>query len=175
MTIVIFSLVILILLFVLVSNFISSYFGAPYSKSQKEIIQKALKSAKLQLNEVFYDLGCGNGEVLLVAEKFGAKSIGYEISPFYYLLAKWRTYGHKNVEVRFRNIDRVDLSKADIIYCYLMPAALKKFGDKFQKELKKSARIISLDFQIKNMRLTEKLKVKNHTIYFYRSLSSSST
>jgi len=168
-TIVIFSLVLLILLFILVSNFISSYFGAPYTKSQKEIIQKALKTAKLKSSDVLYDLGCGNGEVLLIAEKFGVKVIGFEISPFYFLWAKWRTYSHKNVEVRFRNIDRVDLSKADVIYCYLMPAALKKLAGKFIKELKNGARLISIDFQVQNMRLTEKLKVRNHTIYIYGS------
>jgi len=169
MTIIIFLLVISILLFVLVSNFISSYFGAPYSKSDKGIISKALKRAKLKPGEVFYDLGSGNGEVLLIAEKFGVKAIGFEISPFYYLWAKWRTYGHKNVKVRFKNLQRADISKADVVYCYLMPSILRRLVAKFQKELKKTARLISMDFPIKNMHLADKLKVPNHTIYIYSS------
>ncbi len=173
MTIVIFLLVISILLFVLVSNFISSYFGAPYSKSDEGIISQALKKAKLKTGEVLYDLGSGNGEVLLVAEKLGVKALGYEISPFYFLWAKCRTYRHKNIEVRFQNIERLNLSKVDVIYCYLMPSILKKLATKFQKELKKTARLISIDFQIKNMYLTDKLKVQNHTIYIYRSQRTS--
>jgi len=54
-----------------------------------------------------------------------------------------------------------------------MPSILKKLATKFQKELKKTARLISIDFQIKNMYLTDKLKVQNHTIYIYRSQRTS--
>jgi len=188
MTIVIFQLVILILLlFILVSNFTSSYFGSPYLKSRKEIIQKALKTAKLKPGEILYDLGCGNGDVLIEAENIGAKAIGYEISPFYYLWAKMRIFiwrkmytssrwsgksGTVNgrMKIIFQNMVNVNLSKADVVYCYLMPSTLEKLTSKFQKELKKTARLISIDFQIKNMHLIDKLKVQNHTIYLYRSI-----
>jgi len=168
--IIIVSVILLILLFILVSNFLSSYFGSPYLKSKREIIQKVLKTTKLKPGEILYDLGCGKGDVLIEVEKIGAKAIGYEISPFYYLWAKGRTHRHKNIEVRFQNIERLDLSKADVIYCYLMPSILRRLATKFQKELKKTTRLISIDFQIKNMHLADKLKVQNHTIYIYRSI-----
>ena len=163
--------ILLILLFILVSNFWASYVGSPYLKSKKEIIRVALKTAKLKPGEVFYDLGCGNGDVLLAAQKLGAKAVGVEISPFYYFFALARTRG-KNIEIKFQNIKDVEIYNADIVYCYLMPCLLENLAEKFKK-IKKTTRVISVDFPIKELNAVCKEKFKDHIIYIYsrRSLS----
>ncbi len=171
--IVISGIVLLILLFILISNFISSHCGSPYLKSKKEIIKKSLELSGLKKGERFYDLGSGNGDVLIAAAKMGVKAIGTEISPYYYIYSKFRTWGKRNILIFYADIGRIDLSRADIIYCYLMPVMLKKLAPKFKKELKKSARVISIDFQIPDFSLVNKVRYRHQTIYIY-SLSSRS-
>src|SRR5215208_4397136 len=71
-------LFLLILLWVL----IPALYGLPLVSTKTERIRKALKLANLQPNEVFYDLGAGDGRVLFIAvREFGAKAIGIEVGP----------------------------------------------------------------------------------------------
>lgn len=160
-----------------ISNLISVFFGCPYVKTNRDTIKKALKLANIKKNDVFYDLGCGNGDVIIEATKMGAKCVGYEISPYYYILSKIRTSRNKNIEIRFRNIKNVDLKYADVIYCYLLPKFLEKLSPKFQNELKPSARLISIGFPIKNSTFFARLhasvkKVEDHLIFIYKKKSA---
>lgn len=132
-------------------------------------MRRALKLAKIKKGDVFYDLGCGNGDVLQEAAKFDVKVIGFEISPFYFLLSKFRTIYYPNVDVYCRDITKVDLTNADIIYCYLLPKFLKKLGAKFKNELRPGVRVISISFPVKNLKPISRIKYKNHTIYLYKS------
>lgn len=162
-------LMVLVLLLWQVSNFISIFFGSPHVKTRKSIINSALKLADLKKRETFYELGSGSGDVLISAAKFNVHTIGFEISPFYYLYSKLRMLRYKNIDIKFKNILDVDLSYADVIYCYLLPKLLKKLAPKFKHELKKNARIISIGFQIDSLKLFKKIRTNNHTIYIYKS------
>lgn len=150
--------------------------------ANRQVIIKSLKLAKIKKGEIFYDLGCGNGEVLIEAAKLGAKAVGFEISPYYYLWArvriaffktlilytKPRSSGKMYIEIKFRNIFDVGLSKADVIYCYLLPKFLEKLSAKFQKELETGNRLISMGFPIKGMSKYQKFKINNRLIYLYK-------
>lgn len=170
------------------SNLISAIFGSPCVMANKKIIRQALKLAGLKKDEIFYDLGFGNGAVLIEAAKMGAKARGCEISPFYYWYAKIRTFfwgrtipriyssiksgllsqKHKReIILKYANIYNVDLSKADVVYCYLMPRTLEKLARKFKKELKPGSRLISVGFPINNRKPAVKKKFQNHSLYIY--------
>lgn len=173
-----------------ISNLISVFSGSPYVMMDKDVIRQALKLAKLRKGEIFYDLGCGNGDVLIQAAKMGANCEGFEISPYYYLLAKikisiWRSHyyfksssiksGSRNrekieIKVDFINIRNVDLSKANVIYCYLMPGVLEKLALKFNKEMEKGSRIVSIGFPVFDLEAKKvgKFKVAKHNIFIYR-------
>ena len=166
--IIIFGIIALIILLWQVSNLVSVIYGCLYVATDKILIKKALKAANLKKEEIFYDLGCGKGDVLIEAEKMGVRTIGYEISPYYYILAKIKTIRNPRIEVRFKNIFQADLSKADIVYCYLIPKFLEKIYPKFKKEMKSKARIISISFPLKGLSLVYKKKHFNKTIYIYR-------
>lgn len=137
---------------------------------ERSTIIKALELAGLKKGDIFYDLGCGNGQVLIEAAKMGAKAVGFEISPYYYLWAKFRTSRNPNIEVHFINIKDVDLSRADIVYCYLLPNFLEKLGPKFKQELKPSAKLISVGFQIRGLKMVKKLIIKKHIVFVYRTI-----
>lgn len=174
----------LLLLFWQISNFVSVFFGSPYVKTGDAIIKKALKLANIKRGEVFYELGCGTGDVLIEASKFNVKAIGFEISPFYYLIAKIRlflfTILHssfsscsikKRNNVVYENMLSVDLSRADIVYCYLLPKLLEKLSSKFLKELKPTARVISIGFPIPKLRLVKKFQYRDRKIFIYSPIS----
>lgn len=170
------------LLFWQISNLASVIYGSPPVMANKEIIRGALKLSKIKKGETFYDLGCGRGDVLIEAARMGAKAVGFEISPYYYLYAKIRVailkllpficssgkkgVIHTRIIVRYVNINFLNLSKADVVYCYLLPGLLEKLSHKFLKELKKNSRIISVGFPIKKLSGTAHT-IAGHKIYLY--------
>ena len=161
-TIYIVLFIIVIVLFIWQSsNLISAFLGAPAVMMDRKVIIGALKLAKVEKGDIFYDLGCGNGQVLIEAAKMGAKATGFEVSPYYYLLSKWRTIKYKNIQVKYRNINSIDLSQADIVYCYLLPKILNRI--KFQK----TNRIISIGFPIKKYQPIKITKIQGHNIFLY--------
>ena len=173
---IILSIVVLVIFLWQISNLISVFFGSLYVKTQRDVIQKALKSAEVKKGDVFYDLGCGNGDVLIEAAKIGAKTVGFEISPYYYILSKLRTLFFRGlyyftcssmiegIDVRFKNILDVDLGNADVVYVYLLPKLLSQID--FSK-VKKDARIISIGFAIKGIK-GKKYRIFGHNIFIYQ-------
>lgn len=157
----------LLVLFWQISNFISVIFGSLYVKSNRKIIENALKLANLKEGEILYDLGSGNGDTCIIASKMSAKAVGFEISPFYYFWAKLRTWRNPNIKIKFKNINKIDLKKADVVYCYLLPKLLQKLNSKFKK-LKSGTRIISIGFPIKDFKNSKKYRVDNHKIFIYK-------
>ena len=175
--IIIFIVLLIIALIILLwqmSNIISVLSGSPYVMADKKVVIESLKAAGLKKGDIFYDLGCGRGDVLICAEKMGAKAIGYEISPYYYIWAKIRTLNKSNIKIKYQNINNVNLKKADVVYCYLLPKFLEKLSLKFKKELKEGARLISIGFPVKNSTIiapakkVEKYMVEHHKIYIYK-------
>lgn len=59
--------------------------GVPWAKTPKENIFKIFKEIKLPKNSLVYDLGCGSGRVLFIAEKLGYRVVGYELSLYPFL------------------------------------------------------------------------------------------
>lgn len=166
------------------SNIVSIIYGVPYVTIDKKVIRKALELSNLKKNEIFYDLGCGKGDVLLFAAKIGAVTTGFEISPYYYIYSKIRVFYHnkrdglynkmcssvksRKIKVKFQNIYTTDLSKVDVVYCYLLPKMMEKLALKFKKELRKNCRIISISFPIKNLELLKKAEFNNRKIFIYK-------
>jgi SAM-dependent methyltransferase len=157
----------LIILVWQLSNMISIFFGSLYVSANSRLVNEALKKADLKPGEVFYELGCGVGQILVEAEKYGVKAVGFEISPWYFFLAKLRTLGKKNIGVYFKDIRQVDFKGADAIYCYLLPKFLKTLSPKFKKELKKTARLISIGFDVPGLKLIYKNDLGPRKYFIY--------
>lgn len=153
------------------SNLISVLYGSPYVSARKILVRKALELAQIKKGEIFFELGSGTGQVLIEAQKLGAASFGFEISPAYYLWSKIRTIFIKNITIKHANIFNIDLTNADIIYVYLLPPLLEKLVSKFRKDLKKGARIVSIGFEIVGLQFTKKIVLNNSSIYLYRELT----
>jgi SAM-dependent methyltransferase len=139
--------------FILFTVLYSTRSFAPWVPSRTRDLPRILKLANLKPNEIFYDLGCGNGRVVAyISKNSKAKAIGIEFSWPLYLFSKIRQLisPRKNLIIRWGNLFKADLADADVIYVFGMPDKLKdKLALKIQKETHPGTRIISYTFEIK--------------------------
>lgn len=152
-------LVILVIILVLVGGFaFAAISGAPWVPAFKKDLEAVLDDAKLKKGEVFFELGCGDGRLVVAAAKRGAHAVGYEISPIMWLIAKIKTAPYTNASVKFGNFWKVDLSAADVVLAFLVPRTVGRLETKASKELKHGARLVSYIFPLPNL----KHSVKRH-------------
>jgi precorrin-6B methylase 2 len=137
-------LFILILLWILVP----ALYGLPPVSTKPERIRKALKLANLQPNEVLYDLGAGDGRVLLIAAReFGAKTTGIEVGPIQCVLIWLRAVASgfgDQIRVRWANFYKADLHESDVVFVYATSKEVAKLAPHLEKQLKKGTRLVSI-------------------------------
>ncbi len=128
------------------------FFGPPSVPTRHARIRKALQLAKLQPNETLYDLGAGDGRVLVIAAKeFGAQAVGIEIGPVQCAIIWWNAFWNRissKVKVEAGNFFQADLSKADVVFAYLTSDQADRLQKKFEVELKSGARVITISFNL---------------------------
>ncbi|OGJ50924.1 hypothetical protein A2335_03345, partial [Candidatus Peregrinibacteria bacterium RIFOXYB2_FULL_32_7] len=133
------NILLIILTLLLCSFALAAVSLAPWVPCRTKDLERIFKLAKLKKNEVFYDLGCGDGKTIFYANKhFGVKSIGLELALPMFLVCKIRQifYRNKNIQFKYKNLFKENLSNANAIYVYGMKDSLKnQLKDKLIKEL----------------------------------------
>ena len=129
------------------------YSVAPYVPTPITVVKNMLKLAKANDNDVVYDLGCGDGRILIAAVKdFGAKkAVGYDLKMKMCetIMRKIEEKGLKNrVKVINGNFFLADISPASLVTLYLTTSGNLKLKPKLKDELRAGARIVSHDFPI---------------------------
>jgi hypothetical protein len=127
---------ILILGFIVLGFGFVIFFGAPYVPSQRRYIERAFEHLyKLTANDTLVDIGSGDGIVLRVAAKSGARAIGYEIHPVLVLVSWLLARGKKNIRVELANFWHVSLvPETTIVYAFAVNRDGKKIIQKMQHE-----------------------------------------
>lgn len=128
----------------------------PFVPTPKKTVEDMIKLANLQPGERVYDLGCGDGRFLIAAAEKGAHAVGYELSLPTYLLARFRTMGRRNIEVRFGDFWTKDFGDADVIVCYLLSGKMSDFQQKIWPRLKPGTRVVSHSFTMPEIEPVEK-------------------
>lgn len=160
----------LLLLITVLVNIVS---GAPFVPSGRRTIDRMLQAAQFKKGERVYDLGCGDGRLLIRAEKqYGIHGIGYENAPIAYLLGRLNKWIHRSkVDLRFGTLFKANLKDADVLLMYLGPELQKKLMPKIKKECRKGTRLISNTFHLPGMEPTQTLprdkKAGANTVYLY--------
>ncbi len=148
---------------------------APYVASPQPVVEKMLEAAELKPNEVVYDLGSGDGRVLITAaQRFRAKAVGIELSPKLVKAAE-RSIRDAGLADRCRVVQgdllEADLSEADVVTIYLLTSSNERLRPNLEKYLKAGARVVSHDFEIRGWkpeRIVETEAHKRvHRIYVY--------
>lgn len=127
---------------------IPSLYGLPWVPTREKRIRRALQLAKLQPGETFYDLGAGDGRVLLIAAKeFGAQAIGIEIGPVQCLLGWlriWFSGSRQKVRMRCGNFFKADISDADVVFVYATSSQTSRLLPLLKRQLCPGARVVSI-------------------------------
>ena len=121
-----------------------------YVPTPKHIVSQMLTLAQLRRDEVLFDLGAGDGRIMIEAARtFGARVTGIEIDPerVERIRHRLQSTGVKAqiIQADFMN---ADLSSADVIAIYLSDSVNAKLGPKLQHDLKAGARVVSLDYAL---------------------------
>lgn len=162
----------------LIVNFISCRgkeppFISSFGKVKKETINEARKVLRENPKIKVTDLGCGTGCLLIpLAKEFkNSKFVGYEYDWFAYLIAKIRTFYIPNIVIYKKNFLEEDLREYDLVIGYWIQGLAEKLGNKLNKELNKTAVIISEIFeipQLKQIKVVESsLAFKKLNVYIY--------
>lgn len=147
--------------------------AAPYVPTRQADVERMLALAELRPGELVYDLGAGDGRFVLSAAKRGARAVGYEISFLPYWVARLRLalarIGSAG-RMEFHDFFHQSLAAADVVVCFLTPAAMAKLGPKFTAELRPGTRIVSYAFAIPGWTPLRKDKPTPRTmaVYLYR-------
>jgi SAM-dependent methyltransferase len=146
---------------------VSHFSGAIWFPSDNAVVNKMVDMAGLRDGELAYDLGSGDGRILVEAARRSKKVRlkGVEVNPFVALISrlliKSAGFG-KRIGISVGNLFNADLRGVDVIFVFLMQKANYRLEKKLKKELKKGSRIVSHIWKFKDLRLVradEKLKV----------------
>lgn len=149
---------------------------APAFPTPQIVVDHMLELAQVKPNETVYDLGCGDGRIVITAaQKFKARGVGIEIRREIYetTLGKVASLGLSDqVRIIHGNALKTDLSPADVVTLYLLTGSNERLKPVLLQYLKPTARVVSHDFEIKGWKpvQVEKMMVEGrpHMIYLYR-------
>ncbi len=141
-----------------------------YVPSPQEIVDEMLKLGKVTKDDVLFDLGCGDGRIVISAAKLGARGVGVDINPERIKEANENAQAAGVTDrVKFINEDlfKTDISSATVVTLYLLPARLAKLRPKLWKELKVGTRIVAHDFDLDDWKPEETVDLEGHQLFFW--------
>lgn len=137
----------------------------------EEVVAAMLDVAKVNGNDFVYDLGCGDGRIVIAAAKKGARGVGIDIDP--QRIAEAKANAEKAAvtdRVTFLEADlfTTDISQASVVTLYLLPTLNVKLMPKLMKELKPGTRIVSHAFDMGETWPPEQtLEVNGRKVYYW--------
>lgn len=152
------------------------YILAPFVPTPPEIVEHMLRLAEVTDRDLVYDLGCGDGRVLITAaKKYGARGFGVDIEPY------WVEESTRNAEaagvgnlVRFEHADAVelDLSPATVITLYLVDWSTSKMLSTISSQVRPGTRVISHNYRTADLKPVKEESFlddegKSHRVYLW--------
>lgn len=147
------------------------FVGTPY-----DLVSKMLKMAQVKKDDVVYDLGCGDGRMLiLAAQKYGCRGVGYEIDPDRVRAARGnvsRNHVEDLVKIVQADIFTLDLSEADVLPLYLLPEMNIRLLPQL-KQLRPGSRLVFHDYDLEDYIADENITIisnednASHTLTLY--------
>ena len=142
----------------------------PFVPTPENVVDKMIELAGVKKGDVVYDLGSGDGRIVIAAAKKGARAVGFEIDPD--LVVESRANIQKagvqeSAEIRNQDILTVDLSGASVVTMYLLPDVNLKLRPNLQKQLKPGSRIVSHAFDMGDWKADKVEQVDGRSIYLW--------
>jgi SAM-dependent methyltransferase len=146
---------------------------APYVPTPQYVVEKMLELAQVTSNDIVYDLGCGDGRIVITAaKKYGAHAVGIDIDPerIRESEANAKAAGvEKLVSFRLEDAMKADISPATVVTLYLLTSSNEALRPILTRQLKPGARIVSHAFGMGRWR-PQKTELIHHESGFNRTI-----
>jgi tRNA G37 N-methylase Trm5 len=144
----------------------------PYVPTPPEIVERMLSLGKVGKNDLLYDLGCGDGRIVVTAAKErGAHGVGIDLNPVRIAEANEnaRKAGvEKMVTFKVGNLFETDVSPATVVTLYLLPSVNRQLRPQLWKQLKVGTRVVSHDFDMgSDWPAERKVQIDGKTLYLW--------
>lgn len=145
----------------------------PVIKTPKNIIKEIIDLMSLKKEDVFVDLGCGDGKIVLEAYADAkCKCYGLDLSPIMIIIARtFRILRHpinKDIVFNVENIYEAPLNEFTKVYCYLDTKSLKVLRKRFERFLKDGGKVYSYKYKIEGLKEKKKIELSNKEhLYIY--------
>ena len=151
-------------------------YDVPYVPSPEVVVRRMLQVSGVKPGEVVYDLGCGDGRIVVMAAKeFGARAVCVEIRNDLYeqTLRRIKELNLENVvKVIHGNFFEVPIEDADVVTMYLLTSVNQMLRPKLERELRPGTRVVSHDFEVPGWKpiLVEDVyeEWRSHKIYLFK-------
>ena len=154
----------------------ASHDVVPYVPTPMTVVERMLELAKVTPKDVVYDLGSGDGRiVIMAAQKFGAHAMGVELDPKLYQKS-WASIEQLGLAPRakilYGNMFQADVHAATVVTLYLLPGVNEDIRPMLERQLRPGTRVVSHDFRMASWDAVKSEEVKTesgvvHTIYLY--------
>ena len=149
---------------------------APYYPTPRFVVEKMLEVAEVSPRDVVYDLGSGDGRIVIIAaQKFGARAVGIEINP-----TLWQESSDRITQLGLEGRARIlheDMFKtsirpATVVTLFLLATVLEELRPQLERELRPGTRVVAQEFSVPGWEPQKVVRVKSeagvsYTIYLY--------
>lgn len=163
-----FEIVFYIIGFLMVSVGFVTFFGAPYVPTFGKQIGDIMAIYPISKNDVFVDIGSGDGVVLRAAAAKGARTVGFELGPWPWLISKFLCRKYKNITIHFGNFWHRELpSNTTVVYAFLNGRYMSKLERKLQAHADKNGQVVH--FITYGFKISSRKIIKKHgPIFLYK-------
>lgn len=152
---------------------------APYVPTPEDVVEKMLLMAQIDKDDILYDLGCGDGRIVIAAaKKYGIHGVGVDIDPKRISESNANALyaGVENiVEFKLQDVFKVDFSEATVLMVYLLPESLRLLRPMFDTLLAPGTIVVSHNYAVPGWEFKEidyaslvHEEEVIHTVYVYR-------
>jgi SAM-dependent methyltransferase len=142
----------------------------PFVPTPQEVVDKMIELADVKKGDLVYDLGSGDGRIVITAAKKGGRAVGFDVDGDLVKESREniRKAGlEKLAEIKQQDILTVDLSPATVVTMYLLPDVNLKLKPNLLKQLKPGSRVVSHAFDMGDWKPDKTERVNGRTIYLW--------
>lgn len=173
-----FSIVLLpVLYFLILGSSVGQWnqYDVPYVSTPYPVVEEMLRIAEVNKDDILYDLGCGDGRIVITAvKKFGCRGVGVDLDPQRIKESRENAIKEKvENKVTFiqKDLFEADISEATVVTLYLLSSVNLKLRPRLLQDLKPGTRIVSHDFSMGEWEADAEKEVfvndDRHVIYFW--------
>lgn len=143
----------------------------PYEPTPPEVVAEMLRLAEVGPRDVVYDLGCGDGRIVIAAAKLGARGVGIDLDPRLIREAREnaRAAGVEDrVDFRVGDLFEADVRPATVVTLFLWPQVNLKLRPRLHEQLAPGSRVVSYWHDMGDWKPEKTVKAGRASLYLWR-------